>query len=269
MPRVWKHIINITFGAVLACALTAAWMLGKADRKPVLCKDVSITITDSTTNRFITPEDIRRILDKEYKGCTGTPIDEVNLALVEKILDGKSAILKSQAYTTKDSLLNIIVTQRKPVVRFQKGRHGFYADEEGYIFPLQSTYASHVQIIDGHIPLKVGKGYIGRPETEKERIWLEKMLNVIRHINESRTWRDRIVQITVDKKGELTMVPREGHERFLFGQPVEIEEKFRKMGIYYKGISKERGEGYYRWVDLRYDGQIVCRQEKDKTQDNI
>ena len=46
-------MINITFGTVLVCALTAAWMLGKADRKPVICKGVSITITDSTTNQFI------------------------------------------------------------------------------------------------------------------------------------------------------------------------------------------------------------------------
>ena len=89
------------------------------------------------------------------------------------------------------------------------------------------------------------------------------MLNVIRYMDESKVWKEKIVQISVDRKGELTMIPREGQERFLFGHPVDVEEKFRKMGIYYKGISKDKGEGYYRWVDLRYDGQIVCRQETD------
>ena len=263
MARIWKHMINITFGTVLVCALTAAWMLGKADRKPVICKGVSITITDSTTNQFITPDEIRRILDMEYKDYTGTPIDDVDLARVEKILNGKSAILKSQAYTTKDSMLNVTVTQRKPIVRFQKGGKGFYADSEGFLFPLQSTYTSHVQVIDGNIPLNVGQGYIGRPENGTEQKWLGEILNVVNFIERSRMWKEKIVQITVDKDGELIMVPREGRERFLFGQPVEIEDKFMKMGIYYKGISKDKGEGYYRWVDLRYEGQIVCRQEKE------
>lgn len=262
MSRIWKHIINITFGAILLCALTASWMLGKADREPIVCKGVSITITDSTTNQFITPVEIRKILDKEYTDYTGTPIDDIDLTRVEQILDGKSAILKSEAYTTKDSMLNIIVTQRKPIVRFQKGKKGFYADAEGFLFPLQSTYTSHVQVIDGNIPLKIRHGYIGKPDTEKEQRWLGNILNVVQYIDASKVWKDKIVQITIDDDGELTMIPREGCERFLFGQPVNIDDKFRKMGIYYKGISKEKGEGYYNLVDLRYDGQIVCRQEK-------
>ena len=263
MSRIWRHIINITFGVILIGALVGGWMLGKADRKPIMCKGLSIVITDSTTNQFITPDEIRRILDSEYKGYTGKPIDSLDLAQVEDILDGRSAILKSQAYTTKDSLLNVVVTQRKPIVRFQKGSKGFYADAEGFLFPLQKTYTSHVHIVDGHIPLKVENGFIGRPETKKEQEWLTKMLNVIRYMDESKVWKEKIVQISVDRKGELTMIPREGQERFLFGHPVDVEEKFRKMGIYYKGISKDKGEGYYRWVDLRYDGQIVCRQVTD------
>lgn len=261
MSRIWRHIINIAFGLILICALTAAWFLGKADRSPIVCKGVAITITDSTTNQFITPDEIRRILDDEYKGYIGTQIDSIDLARVEDILDGRSAILKSQAYTTKDSMLNVVVTQREPVVRFQKGRKGFYADDEGFLFPLQSTYASHVQIVDGHIPIEVEKGYIGKPESERERIWLAQMLNVIRYIEGSRTWKDRIVQITVGKDGGLMMVPREGQERFLFGPPTDVEEKFHKMGLYYKGILKDKGEGHYRWVDLRYEGQIVCKEK--------
>ena len=263
MSRIWRHIINITFGVILIGALVGGWMLGKADRKPIMCKGVSIIITDSTTNQFITPDEIRRILDTEYKGYTGMAIDSLDLTYVEEILDERSAILKSQAYATKDSLLNVIVTQRKPIVRLQKGNKGFYADAEGFLFPLQKSYTSHVHVVDGHIPIKVDNGHIGKPESMKEQEWLTKILNVIRYMEGSKVWREKIVQINVDKKGELIMIPREGQERFIFGQPVDIEAKFDKMGIYYKGISKDKGEGYYRWVDLRYDGQIVCRQEKD------
>ena len=60
------------------------------------CKGLTITVTDSTTNQFITPKEIRSYLDKEYKGYVGKQLDNIDLSTVEKILESKSAILKSQ-----------------------------------------------------------------------------------------------------------------------------------------------------------------------------
>ena len=75
----------------------------------------------------------------------------------------------------------------------------------------------------------------------------------------SKVWKDKIVQITVHDHGELMLVPREGKERFLFGQPENISEKFRKMEMYYRSILPEKGSDAYTTVSVEYDGQIVCR----------
>lgn len=262
MPKIVRHIINISFAALLAAVLIASCIIGASGRKPILCKGVRIEIADSSANRFVTPAEVKKYLDQEYPDYIGTPITEIDLAKVESILDGKTAIYKSQAYTTKDSLLNITITQRKPLVRFQKGDKGFYADADGFLFPLQSTYASHVQVIDGAIPLKNEHGYKGAPESEEDRLWLKRMIDLVRFIDTSREWRDVIVQISVSEDGNLTLVPRKGKERFLFGHPTEIEDKFEKMELYYKAIAPKKEEGCYRWVDLRFDGQIVCRKER-------
>lgn len=262
MPRIWKHIINITFGALLACVLAGAYFLGASSRKPIRCKGLSITVTDSSMNRFITPREIRKYLDEELEGgYMGVQIDSIDLTRVEEILDGKSAILKSQAFTTKDSILNVIVTQKKPVVRFQKGAKGFYAAEDCSLFPLQSTYTSHVMTVDGYIPLKIEHGYLGKPDTEEGCRWLKSIVGLVKHINASRTWQSKIVQITVLEDGDLVLIPREGQERFLFGQPDDIERKFEKIALYYKGIRKEKGEEAYKTVDIRFEGQIVCRKD--------
>lgn len=262
MPKIVRHIINISFAVLLTAALVASYLLGASHRKPVTCQGVSICIRDSASNQFIRPDEVRKILDSEYSGYIGLPIDEIDLTKIENILDGKSAIYKSEAYATKDSMLNVTITQRKPIVRFQKGSKGFYADETGYLFPLQSTYASHVQIVDGVIPLKNEDGYRGIPESAEDRQWLEHMINLVRYVDGSKVWKDKIVQITVEEDGNLTLVPREGKEKFIFGHPTDIESKFRKMELYYKGIKSSRTDKNYRWVDIRFDGQIVCREEK-------
>lgn len=249
MPRIVRHIINISFAVLLTAVLVASYMLGASHRKPITCKGLSICIPDSAANQFIRPDEVRKILDSEYSGYIGLPIDEIDLTKIESILDGKSAIYKSEAYATKDSMLNVTITQRKPIVRFQKGSKGFYADETGYLFPLQSTYASHVQIVDGAIPLN-------------NEEWLERMIRLVRHIDDSKVWKDKIVQITVEEDGNLTLVPRDGKEKFIFGHPTDIESKFKKMELYYKAIKPSKTDKDYRWVDIRFDGQIVCREEK-------
>jgi cell division protein FtsQ len=213
-------------------------------------------------NRFITQREIRKFLDEELEGgYIGVQIDSINLTRIEEILDSKSAILKSQAFTTKDSILNVVVTQKKPIVRFQKGTKGFYAVEDCSLFPLQSTYTSHVMVVDGYIPLKIEHGYLGKPDTEEGCRWLKGIVGLVKYINASRTWQSKIVQITVQEDGNLVLIPREGRERFLFGQACDMEKKFEKMELYYKGIREEKGEDAYRTVDLRFEGQIICRKD--------
>lgn len=259
MKKVTKYILSGVLGGVLALCMGVTFIAGQATRKPIRCKGINVIITDSSTNRFVSEEDVRTFILRSYGEIRGKQIDSLNLARIEQIVDSRSAIYKSQAYVTRDRMLNISVIQRRPVVRFQKSDGGFYADAEGCIFPLQNSYASHVQIIDGEIPLKANSGFKGYIEDPGEMEWFKKVMNVVNFIENERNWRDKIVQIHVEKNGELILIPREGRERFLFGQPCKIEEKFSKMERYYCYIVPKKEEGYYKYVDLKYDGQIVCR----------
>jgi len=75
----------------------------------------------------------------------------------------------------------------------------------------------------------------------------------------SKVWKGKIVQISVGTDGGLTLIPREGEERFIFGQPSSIQEKFSKMERYYTTIIPEKGASYYKTVDVRFRNRIVCR----------
>jgi cell division protein FtsQ len=160
---------------------------------------------------------------------------------------------------TKDGTLHIEVTQRRPVVRFQKKDGGFYADAQGYIFPLQSSFASHVQVIDGNIPLAANSGYKGEISDPEEREWFRQVMTLVNYMENRKEWRDKIVQIHVNGDGDFVMIPRKGNERFILGQPDFLEDKFKKLKKYYTAIVPEKGSGKYEVVDLRYKGQIVCR----------
>ncbi len=257
MKKGLRIAIIVAAACLLAFAVFGVMKMSGERHRQLTCGGVRVEFADDYN--FVTSEDIEGYLKKEYGTYIGQLLDSVDLAKVEGILDSKSAILKTEAYTTPDGFLNIKVFQRAPSVRFQKGMAGFYADSQGFIFPLQDNYTSRVPIIDGEIPISFESGYKGEPKTEAEKDWLSKVIELVGYIQGSRTWSDNISQISVRSNGDLVMVPRHGKETFIFGQPVDIEDKFSRIGKYYTTIVPEKGEGYYSTVNVKFKGQIVCR----------
>lgn len=243
MNRTLKYILLATGAAVIAVCICCSFMAGRQLRSTYTCQGLEVTIKDSLENSFVSAADVKAYLDREYGIYKGIPLDSLDMVRIESIIDGRSAVKKSQAYVTRDGILHIDVTQRKPVVRFQKAGGGFYADKEGYIFPLQKSYASHVQIIDGNIPLAANSGYKGELQNDREKKWFKDMMELINFMEDSRTWKDKIVQIHVNGNRDLILIPREGNEHINFGQPDNIEEKFAKLEKYYTSIIPAQGNG--------------------------
>lgn len=245
-------------GIILVC-LAVSLGASRSARNRTLCSDTRVDILDSTESRFVSGKDVLEYIAEGYGKTEGVPIGDIDLKKIENVLDGQSAVLKSQAYCTKDGVLHIGITQRKPVMRLQKGTLGFYADREGYIFPMKPGRSSYVAVIDGSIPVSLGNTCRGLAGTEKERQWISRMTELVSYMHEKKVWEENIVQIHVQENGDLVLIPREGKEKFVFGKPSRIEEKFTLMECYYTSIVPARGKDRYTTVDVRFDGQIICR----------
>ena len=174
MKPVVRYIIAAS--AVTACLFL--WLVGDRvgaeNRREVTCNSVDAIIADSLA--FISPDDIKDWM-ADYGTYLGLRLDSVDLRKVEAVIDGKSAVRKSQAWLTDDGVLHVSVTQRAPVVRFQGDAGGFYADAEGFLFPLQLRHTARVPVVDGALPLKIDKNFKGEPATEKERQWVHSMID--------------------------------------------------------------------------------------------
>jgi len=256
-----KTRVRILVTAAVLAALAALCALIHAgtarERALHTCEGLRIEYADDY--RFVSEQDIKDYLDKYYGAYIGQRLDSIKLHKVESILDVQSAILKSEAYTTEDGMLNIRLTQREPVIRFQKGSYGFYADCNGFLFPLQENYTTPVPVMDGAVPVNSAEGFKGAPETEAEREWLADVISLVEYMGKTRIWAENIVQMHVEDNGDIVMIPRQGSERFIFGSPTGAKEKFDRMSDYYRYILPEKGEGYYKTVNVKYDKQIVCK----------
>ncbi len=259
MKKGLKILLACTAVLLFAAVLALIHGSSAADRHLVTCSGLDIQLPPE--GHFVTESDIEEYLKDYYGSYIGERIDSVNLARVEAALDSRSAIRKAEAWTTKDGILHVSITQRKPVVRLQKDGIGLYADDRGFLFPLQSSYSPMVPIVDGALPLNIGKGYKGEAASEAEKTWLSGLLDLLAYMKRSKVWDENISQITVQPGGDLVMYPRQGRERFIFGSTGDAEGKFSRIEDYYKYIRPARDSAYYASVNVKYEGQIICRQK--------
>jgi len=251
--------VNMILAAVTLCAAVAILLVaGKAysrDRHLVTCHTLETIILDSAERKFVSGKDIELFLD-DYGPWRGERLEDMDLMKMEQVLDSKGAIRKSNAWAGDDGVLHIEISQRAPVIRFQCGALGWYADASGFIFPLQERFPVRVPVVDGSLPLTLTEGFKGFPQSESELEWLLRMTALAAEMGSF--WSDRISQINVLPDGELVMIPRTGTERFRFGSPTGIKDKLERMKLYYQCIAPTR-ETPYNSVDLRFEGQLVCR----------
>ena len=257
-------IVRRGLGALTLVAFAAVWILtsrmSEKDRRARTCQSgIRVTVLDSAQRHFVDKAAIEQWLDKDYHAYVGLPLDSVNLDRIEQLVMSRSAISACQAWLTDDGVLHLEIAQREPVVMFKDGTNGYYADASGFIFPLQARDpVIKVPVVDGKIPLKVERGFKGIPEDPAQRAWLLRITSLMEFIKGS-IWENNIAQMTVDAGGNLILVPREGREKFIFGEPVRVKEKFLLMRSYYEGVVPSKEPGYYGTVDLRYRNQLVCR----------
>ena len=258
-----KPIIRRGLGLLLIAACVAVWIVSSGMSAQALrqrtCQGkarLDVTITDSLERQFVGKSDVASWLEKEYRAYAGLPLDSVDLDRIEKLVCAHSVVRDCQAWLTDDGVLHLSLSQREPVVRFDDGTNGYYADATGFVFPLQSRGTVNVPVVDGRIPMKIPRGFKGTPEKEAEKAWLERVIALVNYMDGT-VWENNIVQMTVNGNGDFVLTPRRGEERFIFGEPVRVKEKFGLMKAYYESVVPVQPE--YRSVDLRFRGQLVCR----------
>lgn len=257
MTKRLEYILSAVL--LLLCTAAVAFVVAvqHRDTEGEVCGGLDITIAESW--HFVTPEDVRGYICNDYGECIGRRMDSLDLDRIENLLDGKSAVLKSQVWCTPDNTMHINITQRRPLARLQKGSAGCYVDKTGCFFPLNKNFNAKVPVIEGDIPLDIKPGFKGQALSESEQQWTEDVIEMVSVMVKSELWKTGISKICVEGD-DIVMTPVDGREKFVFGAPSGAAGKFRKMEKYYTHIAPSQEKGYYGRVNVKYKGQIICTQ---------
>ena len=214
------------------------------------CRNVEVIVVDSLENSLISEADVLERLDRWLDTSC---IDSIDLHTMEMMVSSFGEVSHAEVFKKDSTSLRIELSQRKPAVRFLSEGSSYYADSDGYLFPVYK--ATDVPLITGSVPTPPAdsfKGYL----TEKEQDWVRAAVNFALFVDSDSYWRRQIQQIDSTPGGDLVLYTNAGDEKIIFGPPTDIAEKFGKLKAYYKSIVPSKGA--YKTVNLKYKNQIIC-----------
>ena len=239
MKTAIKLLLFLCAGAYLVFALVKF-----AHRtEDVTCSGVSIILSDTLSQGFISERDVEDILAKNKIFAQGESIDKLDLGLIETRLKESPYIERAKCYFSGNGNLCIKVFPQHPILRIMSHENGnYYLDREGLTMPAG----------DINMNLCVATGSISKDFASK------KLLPLAQFIHDDPFWKEQIVQINVTPKGEIELFPRVGEHKILLGGMEDYEKKLHKMRIFYKNGLPRVGWNRYKIINLAFDGQIVC-----------
>lgn len=232
-----KNVFNfITF--VLGVILIIAMIYLSVDRmgqKYCSLSEISIELDE---NVFVTKEVIVDYLLENTLHPDSVLLDDVSFRGIEDLLLSHPSIKSVMVYSDMNGKVCIKVKQRKPIVRIQSEKDGFYLDEDGLRMPLSDEYTARMLLVTGDV----------------NTISLEDIFLITDKIYKDEFLQKQIVQIDV-KESEMLMLTRFG-EQLEFGKVKNVKEKFEKLMLYYEKGNSQNKE--YKVLNLKYKNQIVC-----------
>lgn len=219
-------------------------------------EDIKITmLDDAKTRNLIYEEEVKDILVKNFDNqLIGRKLKEVDVQLIEEVLDMNPFIKEADVYISATNVLHIRIDQRKPMLRLVDTRGvNFYMDEEGYRLPLSKNYTCRVPVVTGYIPVPEYVYLFNNEDIFQQLYTLGKA------IREDDFIRALIEQIDVNVRNEITLIPKLGTAKIIFGEIEDVDNKFFKLKRYYKKGLPYAGWDKYKSINLSYDNLVFCK----------
>lgn len=255
--------IAIWLGLIAYLVLSLSYSAQRADE--VVCKRVSINITDSSDYRFVTPKIVRQKLTQSGLMPLGIPMHSIDLHTLEQQVAQMMAVREVQVYASNDGVLRIDIKQRQPIVRiFNANGVSYYVDSQGLIMPSMPNFTAHVLVVSGNIK----EPFVPRANVNvmhwndslqgNKRPLICQLLELASHIVDDEFWRAQVEQIHVATPTDIRLIPTVGPHTILLGNAEGYDRKLRKLRKFYSDALPHEGWNTYRTINLKYSNQIIC-----------
>jgi cell division protein FtsQ len=227
------------------------------DRKAnTFASGIQVTVEPLPTgDKLISERDVRQALLVSFgSDLEGTELANLEVERMERVLEEDPFVKNADAYIDQNNQLHVTIEQRDPVVRILDNNGGnYYLDASGQKMPPSKNFAARVIVATGNIAPYT-------PEFQKKRkSTLKDLYQVTQTLLADEFLSSFIQQIHVTNTGDFILVPLVGDQQIVLGSARKLEDKLRRLKIFYQEGMPYEGWRKYETINLKYTGQVVCR----------
>lgn len=263
-----KKWLKITLWSVFAIGLITIIFFVKKAMDEKLVPAPQISIHADSENAFLTNEELHEKLKRAGFLFQGQTREQLKTEEIEKFISGISQVKKVEVFQFLDGSWKIDVDMRIPIARiFNKYGATFYLDEEGFTMDVTPSHTARVLIFSGEIKDRNSSISVNEIINNDSLISIRKLDDIYRissYVCNDPLFHSLIGQVHLKKSGDFVLIPLVGDQKIIFGSAYsdrEVEEKFKKLKIFYNEAMPYEGWDTYREISLKFDGQIVCKKK--------
>ncbi|MFN4083795.1 MAG: cell division protein FtsQ/DivIB [Bacteroidia bacterium] len=211
--------------------------------------EISISPTQSA---FVTQNDIKQIIAREVS-VKNTKIKEIKLYEIENSIKQNVFVKHSECHVDMDGNLFIKVEPREALLRvFRHNGESYYVDRNAIKIPLNKNNTAHCLVVNGNI----FERYIHGDSIYSMALW--QVYKIATHVDNDEFFKDQIDQIFVQANNEFVLVPKVGKHTIILGSANNLEDKLKRLKVFYKEGLNKVGWSKYKQINLKYNNQIIC-----------
>lgn len=224
----------------------------KAEVKEIV---VNIQHLQDGENDLIKDKDVKEIIRRGFEeNVAEQRVGRVDVQRVERILEQDPFIENAEAFIDADNQLNVKIFQREPICRvIDNNGLNYYMDKNGIKMPPSKYFSARVPIITGTVPPHV------TDFLQRKKYGLKDVYNLVIRLQSDEFYKTFVQQINVDAGGEFTLVPVLGDQKIRIGTIDDLEDKLKRIRIFYDEAMPYEGWKKYATISVKYKGQIVCK----------
>lgn len=259
-----RKVLFFSGWLLVLAGMTTLLVAASRKQKEHVCREILIGIKGTGEKFYIEKDEVQRMIERSFSGSlTKKPVTAFDLSRLEKMLENSAWIRNAELYFDSRDALHVLVEEREPIARvFTVEGSSFYMDSSGHRMPLLDRVSARVPVVTGFTDAKKLKA--------KDSALLEEVKEVAGFIYSNAFWNAQIGQIDITPERRFELIPVIGDHIIRLGAGEKVEEKLKRLFVFYKQVLSKAGFNKYAALDVQFDGQVVAiRKDQTSTVDSI
>lgn len=246
--KVLLMLLWIGMGIGTGVLLVAAALHQKTKK----CAGVEVEIDGVNGIAYVSkPQIIALLSEGNPNAFVGRPIVDIDLEKAEQKLEQNLWIRNAELYFDNKDLLRVKVTEREPVARiFTLSGLSFYVDDTGECLPISNEQIARVPVFTS-FPAEMNA------LRKADSIKLFQVRDMGAYMLRNKLWMAQIEQVELVGDA-FELIPKLGNHMIYFGDASQMDEKFKRLALFYKRIMRNTGWNYYGRLDLSYNKLLIA-----------